>query len=92
MSTNNINKIFEYNDLNNSSNIKLKFHAYKAEASSLASEGKIFRCKKLKRNGLLEKKLIKKDSNIQTGRWTKDEHVKFMSACLAHGPMWKKVI
>lgn len=52
---------------------------------------RIFKTKKLKRNGLLEKKSIIKIGGMNVGRWKKEEHHKFMNACLEHGPDWKKV-
>jgi hypothetical protein len=56
------------------------------------SSKKIFRIRKYKRDGLLEKKLIiKENQNIQLGRWTREEHQKFIRACLKHGKRWQKV-
>jgi hypothetical protein len=47
----------------------------------------IFKTKKLKRNGLLERKSIK----MNVGRWTNEEHQIFLEACLKYGPNWKLV-
>jgi hypothetical protein len=55
------------------------------------SKYKIFLSKKLKRNGLLEKKTILMNSKIKVGRWTKEEHKLFLIACNMYGPQWKKV-
>jgi hypothetical protein len=30
--------------------------------------------------------------NINNGRWTEEEHKKFLEACIAFGNNWKKVI
>ena len=52
----------------------------------------IFSSKKLKRNGLLERKILKKNAMFKVGRWTKDEHLKFIEGCRLYGAQWKMVI
>ncbi len=51
----------------------------------------IFGIKKYHRNGLLEKKIMKVKNTLNTGKWTKDEHVAFIRAGLMYGSDWKKV-
>jgi hypothetical protein len=53
---------------------------------------KVFVSKKLKRNGLLEKKRLKLSSKLKRGRWDKTEHANFIRACVTYGSKWKKVI
>lgn len=55
-------------------------------------KAKIFAIKKMKRNGLLERKQLKLKITLKKGRWTREEHVRFLKACLLHGSKWKKVI
>lgn len=55
-------------------------------------KAKIFCIKKMKRNGLLEKKQLKLRTALTNGRWTRDEHRRFLKACLLFGSKWKKVI
>lgn len=66
---------------------KVVFKTFKCENNKLG----IFLTRKLKRNGLLEKRIIKKNGKIKTGRWEKDEHSRFINACLTYGPDWRKV-
>ncbi len=55
-------------------------------------KAKIFSIKKMKRNGLLEKKQLKLRTALKKGRWTREEHTRFLRACLLYGSKWKKVI
>lgn len=52
---------------------------------------KIFSIKKMKRNGLLEKKQLKLITALKKGRWTREEHKRFLKACLLYGSKWRKV-
>ena len=45
----------------------------------------------MKRNGLLEKKQLKLKTSLSKGRWTREEHIRFIRACLFHGSKWRKV-
>jgi hypothetical protein len=72
--------------LNNSDKKMMLFTTYKDNTM------RIFKTKKLKRNGLLERKTIKKVGSMNVGRWKKEEHHKFLTACLKYGPDWKKVL
>jgi len=53
---------------------------------------KVFSIKKMKRNGLLEKKQLKLRTLLKKGRWSKEEHTRFLKSCLLYGSKWKKVI
>jgi SHAQKYF class myb-like DNA-binding protein len=52
---------------------------------------KIFKIRKNKRRGLLEKKIMRFNKTINQGRWTREEHVIFIKACLKHGANWFKI-
>jgi len=54
-------------------------------------DDKIFSIRKMKRNGLLEKKQLKLRIALKKGRWTIEEHTGFLKACLIYGSKWKKV-
>ncbi len=54
-------------------------------------KAKIFSIKKMKRNGLLEKKQLKLRRILRKGRWTREEHSRFLKACLLYGSKWRKV-
>ncbi len=71
-------------------NTNLRKYFFKSNKCLRVKEN-IFQLKKLKRNGLLEKKIIKKTGIINTGRWTHEEHVRFMESCFKHGAKWNKV-
>jgi hypothetical protein len=51
----------------------------------------IFSIKKYHRNGLLEKKIMKKCEILNSGKWTREENTKFIRAGLKYGTNWKKV-
>ena len=52
----------------------------------------IFKICKYKRDGLLDKKHSKSENlNKNVGKWTKEEHQKFIRACLKHGKRWQMV-
>lgn len=51
----------------------------------------IFNIKKYHRNGLLEKKIMKKSEILNSGKWTREENSKFIRAGLKYGTNWKKV-
>lgn len=55
------------------------------------SDTKIFLLKKSNRNVNSEKRNSKYNTRSAIGRWTKQEHQKFMKACLEYGNNWKKV-
>ena len=42
-------------------------------------------------NNTIEKPKIILNSSLNNGRWTIEEHKKFIEACLAYGSNWKKV-
>jgi hypothetical protein len=52
----------------------------------------IFNIKKYNRNGLLEKKNMKRSKVLQSGKWTPEENVRFIKGVLKCGVNWKKVI
>ncbi len=56
------------------------------------SENSIFLIKKYHRNGLLEKKQMKKCEILNSGKWTREENVNFIRAGLKYGTNWKRVI
>jgi hypothetical protein len=51
----------------------------------------IFNIKKYFRNGMLEKKIMKKYNKMNVGKWTRKEHRKFVSACIKYGTNWNNV-
>jgi hypothetical protein len=51
----------------------------------------IFNIKKYNRNGLLEKKNMKKNKVLQSGKWTPQENLRFIKGVLKSGVNWKKV-
>jgi hypothetical protein len=51
----------------------------------------IFNIKKYHRNGLYEKKLMKKNSSLHYGKWSKEESSKFIRAGMKYGTNWRKV-
>ncbi len=59
--------------------------------SDSANKNKIFLIKKYYRNGLLEKKIMHKRKILKTGKWTKDEHLRFVDAGIKYGTEWRKV-
>jgi hypothetical protein len=75
----------ENNNLNFIENKFILFSTYKEDTQR-------FKSKKLQSYDLLEENENKKMGIINTGRWKKEEHQKFISACLEHGPNWKKVL
>ena len=40
----------------------------------------------------IEKPKILQNSSLNNGRWTFEEHKKFIDSCLTYGSNWKKVI
>jgi hypothetical protein len=52
---------------------------------------KIFKIRKYRRNGLLEKRIMQKNNILKSGRWNREENSAFIRACLKHGTKWKKV-
>ena len=56
------------------------------------NENSIFLIKKYHRNGLLEKKLMKKCEILNSGKWTREENSNFIRAGLKYGTNWKRVI
>jgi len=79
---NKINTLFEENQ---------KYKKLNLPYISKIAKIKIFSIKKMKRNGLLEKKQLKLRTILKRGRWTKEEHIRFIKACLLYGSKWKKV-
>lgn len=75
----------------NQKKINLSFSLSKA-LNSRNLNHRIFIVKKMKRNGLLEKKQLKLKTVLRKGRWTKEEHIRFIKACLLYGSKWRKVI
>ncbi len=59
--------------------------------SETNSKRQIFLIKKYHRKGLLEKKIMKTSNNMNMGKWSREEHNKFIRASLKHGTNWKKV-
>jgi len=52
----------------------------------------IFKICKYKRDGLLDKEHAKSEYiSKNVGKWTKEEHQKFIRACLKHGKQWQMV-
>lgn len=51
----------------------------------------IFIIKKFQRNGLLEKKKMKNQKILQSGKWSREEHSLFINASLKYGSNWRKV-
>jgi len=51
----------------------------------------LFLIKKFKRPILLTKRNLKLQKVFKKGHWTKDEHLRFVRACIFYGKDWKKV-
>ena len=51
----------------------------------------IFLIKKYHRNGLLEKKKMKLQKILISGKWSREEHKSFVKASIKYGANWKKV-
>ena len=52
----------------------------------------IFTIRKYNRNGLLEKKNMKKSRQMLSGKWSAEENSRFIKGALKWGVDWKKVI
>lgn len=51
----------------------------------------IFTIRKYNRNGLLEKKNMKKTREMVSGKWSAEENSRFIKGALKWGVNWKKV-
>lgn len=51
----------------------------------------IFEIRKHNRNGLYEKKMMKKNEKLNYGKWNDEENAKFISTSLEYGADWFKV-
>ena len=66
------------------SDISFQLNSYKSKA--------IFCIKKYNRNGLLEKKNMKRNRLMLSGKWTAEENIRFIKGSLKWGGVnWKKV-
>lgn len=69
----------------------IEFEEQISNSSTLQSKEAIFRIKKLRRKGLLEKKSMQLNNTFIAGKWTQKENEAFIHSCFIHGPRWKQV-
>ena len=66
-------------------------NSHQSPINNSKAKQSIFSIKKYHRNGLLEKKMMKRNQIYQSGKWTKEENTKFIRTGIKHGANWKKV-
>ena len=64
---------------------------FKAVTPTKCHEPKIFKFGIKKRKFIIEENSQTRCSIIHSGKWTKEEHIKFLNACMIHGNNWLKV-